>query len=218
MGLIDNFIAASGRVRKENGDIINQADFIDSEHDRLTGGVKSINTDHYYIHRGIAYKAYINLASVGATAVEYSFIAPAGTFPHFKNMQVTALGGTLRVTIRRGTTATPLSVNSPGAASDDIVGPNNLNDNTNRPTGVLIKKTPTYHDGKTGEVWFQIQVVGDSTNQFTSVAEISSNDNEEIVMKPETYYVIRLERIGNDSPANVALTLFWYEEPQGLLG
>ena len=36
-------------------------------------------------------------------------------------------------------------------------------------------------------------------------------------MNPDTYYTLRLERIGGDSPGQIALSLFWYEEPQGNL-
>lgn len=215
---LDNLHPRSGRVFTDGGDIVNEADYMVDEHDRLTGGVKSINTDHYYIHRGIGYKAYIQLASVGASAVEYSFVAPLGTYVHFKNMQLVALGGTLRVSIRRGTEANPMVFDSAGTApGDSLVGPHNLNDNADRSTGVIIMSTPTYMTDQDGETWFQIQVVGDSTNQFTSVAETASNDNEEIVLRPKTPYVIRLERVGSDSPENVMLTLFWYEEPQGFL-
>ena len=218
MGLLDNFVVASGRIRRENGQIINQADLLNDENDRLTGGKKVINTDHYYIHRGIAYKAFILLDTVAATPVEYSFKTPPELFPHFKNLSVTALGGTLRVTVKRGTTANPLVIDSAGSdPGTELTGPHNLNDTVDKLTGVVIRKSPTYVTAQSGEDWIKVQLVGDSTNQFTSVADLATNDNEEVVMNPDTYYTLRLERIGGDSPGQIALSLFWYEEPQGNL-
>lgn len=185
--------------------------------DRMTGSMKSINTDHYYIHKGIAYHAYIEIAEVGATPLEFSFKTPKGSFPHFKNLSLTALGGTCKVTVKRGTTANPLDVDSAGSAAGQLTGPHNLNDNSIRDTGVAILGTPTYNDSKFGEDWIKLQVVGDETNQYTSVAETQGNDNEEIVMKDDTFYIIKVERVGLNNPEDVFIKLFWYEEPSGLI-
>ena len=202
-------------------------EIIRSTLDRFTGAVREINTDHYYIHRGIAYKAYLEIGEVTDT-IEYAFKTGENEYPHFKNLVLQALGGTCKVTIKRGTKANPLVIDNAGDVPGEgdpefaeLTGPHNQNDATDKTANVTITKSPTYDasgdgDGK-GEDWAIVKVLGDDTNQFTSISETQGNPNEELVMKPDTYYVIKVEKIGIDSPNNVLLTMFWYEEPEGYL-
>lgn len=187
--------------------------------ERVTGATTNINSDHKYIHEGIAFKAYLDIGTLTENE-QYALKTPEKKYTHFKNLSLVALGGTVKVTIKRGTEDNELRIdsegNEPGENNfDELVGPNNLNDYSGEDTGVSITEGPTYDtegegDGE-GESWHIIQVVGDSTNQFTSVAETQTNPNEEFVLKPDTYYIIDVEK-ASDSPTHVLLTLFWYEE------
>ena len=196
--------------------------FLGNYIERLTGGGRVIDTDHGYIHQGIGYKAYLEVGDMSdVTNVIYTLKTPPDLYIHFKNMQLIALGGSVKVSIRRGTTDNPISFTgteeSPndGSAPTELTGPSNLNDNSAKTTGTVIKKTPTFDDNEDGEDWAIIQVVGDATNQYTSVSSTQDNPNEELVMKPDTYYVIKVEK-ESDAPDNVLLTMFWYEEGGGL--
>ena len=195
------------------------SDLFQNTLERVTGMVPAINSDHAAIHEGEAFRAILEIGDFGeVTKIEYSLKTPAGYYVHFKNLRLVAVGGTVKVTIRRGTSENELRIDSAGETATDLVGPNNLSDVSTKETGVVIKKTPTYDtdgdgDGE-GEAWEIVKVVGDETNQFTTVAETQGSPYEEIVFKPDTYYVIELEEV-TDSPTNIMLTMFWYEEGEG---
>lgn len=188
--------------------------------EKLTGAGRVIDSDHAYIHKGIGFKAYFDLGEVTGD-VEYALKFGEQSYAHLKNISLQAIGGTCKVTIRRGTDDNPLVIDSAGSAEvTELLGPHNLNDASGRATDLTITKTPTYDapgddDGK-GEDWAAIQVLGDGTNQFTSVADTQQNPNEELVLKPDTYYVIKVEKVGEPNPDNVLMTAFWYEEPEGV--
>ena len=187
--------------------------------ERVTGMVPAINSDHAAIHEGEAFRAVLEIGDFGEeTKIEYSLKTPADLYVHFKNLRLVAVGGTVKVTIKRGTEENELRIDSAGEDAADLVGPNNLNDTKNIETGVVIKQTPTYvtdgDDDGEGEAWEIVKVLGDDTNQFTSVAETQTSPYEELVFKPDTYYVIELEEIA-ESPTNIMLTMFWYEEEDG---
>ena len=187
--------------------------------DRVTGYIPEINSDHVAIHKGEGYRAHLELGVFGeVTSKEYSFKTPENKYAHFKNFKLSALGGTVKLTVRRGTEDNELRIDSAGTAVTELLGPHNLNDNSSNTTGVEIKEAPTYDDTGTGdgegEDWDIIKVLGDGTNQFTSVAETQGGPNEEIVLKPDTYYILELEEVSGDA-TEVLLTMFWYEEGDG---
>jgi len=195
------------------------SDLFQNTLERVTGMVPAINSDHAAIHEGEAFRAVLEIGDFGeVNKIEYSLKTPADLYVHFKNLRLVAVGGTVKVTIRRGTSANELRIDSAGSDPTELVGPHNLNDASTTTSGVVIKKTPTYvsegeGDGE-GESWEIVKVVGDSTNQFTSTAETQGSPYEELVFSPNTYYVIEVEEV-TDSPANVMLTMFWYEEGDG---
>ena len=138
--------------------------------ERVTGGAANINTDHKYIHEGIAYKAHLQVGSLAASnGMAFSFLAPANKYVHFKNFKLFGVGATLRMRLIRGTTANPLTIDNPDSGAigaGDLIGPHNVNDVSANVTGVEIGKTPTYTGGASGEVWDQVILSGSSTNKF----------------------------------------------------
>lgn len=192
----------------------------DSYTESFTGGVKSINTDHAYIHDGIAFKASLDIGALTAQASEsYSFKTPEAKYIHFKNLRLSGKGASVRAKIVRGTTGNPLTVDSAGESATELVGPSNLNDNSSKASGVVIKKSPTYTNGESGEIWDFITISGESTAQFQSTSESQGNVNEELVMQPDTYYVLTITNLSaqnGDGATDVVLTGFWYEEARGI--
>lgn len=185
----------------------------------FTSGVKTINTDHAFIHQGIAFKMHLDIGDLAAAASEsYSLKTPANKYLHFKNLRLSGVGASVKASIIRGTASNPLTVNSAGSAASELIGPANLNDNSATSSGVTVKKTPTYTNNEDGETWDFITISGESTNQFQSATESRGNENEELVMKPDTYYVLTITNLsggGGDAASDVILTAFWYEEGQG---
>jgi hypothetical protein len=212
MTLIDEMSARSGRYVDDTSTVRNIIE-------RVTGSPSVIQTDHKYIHVGIAYKAHLNVDALAAAASEsYSLKTPAAKYLHLKNLRLQAMGASVKVEIMRGTTANPLVVAGAGDAASELTGPHNVNDTVASVTGVVIKKTPTYTDDKAGEVWDYVRVNGDTTNQFVSTSDAKQGENFEWVLKPDTYYVIKFTNLsagGGDAASGVELEMFWYEEDDG---
>lgn len=204
----------------QNGRFLNESSHSKNIIERFTGAVKSINSDHSYIHDGIGYKAHLDIGALSAAASEsYSFKTPVDKFCHFKNLRLSGKGASVRAFIIRGTETNPLTVNSAGSTASELIGPVNLNDNFSNASGVVVKKTPTYTNNENGEVWDFITISGESTNQFQSTTESQGNVNEELVMQPDTYYVLTITNLsagGGDAANDVVLTGFWYEEDMGV--
>lgn len=185
----------------------------------LTKAVRVINTDHAYIHQKIAYKSFIKLESFGeANEFVYVIKAPETKDLHFKNIKLQAKGGSVDAIVKRGTTANPLAFTETEGVPNvgtttilELTGPNNLSDYGDA-SATIISKTPTFDTEQDGENWFFVSVLGDATNQFISVDTTGISDNEEVVMKADTYYLVILEKVSN-TPENITLTMFWYEEP-----
>jgi hypothetical protein len=194
-------------------------DEIKEAHDRLTGGRKVTDSDHSFIHKGIAYKAFLAIGDLAQGASEsFSFYCDdADVYVHFKNLFLKSFGASVKVELIRGTTASPLTIDSAGGTASELIGPNNLNDNSTNTSNIIIKKTPTYTDSEEGEVWIQTSVSADSDNKFGSSGTFQGTPNEEIIMKPETYYVIKVTNVhATADAAEVGISMFWYEEDEGV--
>ena len=209
MAKLDEFTPKSGKYYNSHDAVVNVVE-------DYTGGYRMINTDHGYIHDGIGFKANFYIASLADSAtVSFLFHTPEELYVHFKNLQISGLGSSVKVEIFRGTTANPLEINSEGVTATELLSQSNLNDNSDTESGVSITKTPTYTDSKEGEVWDVLIMPGDTTANRPSVAETTSNDNVEVVMKPDTPYVIKLINLTETAATQLYFSAYWYEEAMG---
>lgn len=179
--------------------------------DKFTGGRQVINSDHVAIHNQIAYKTKINIASLtSGSSLSYSFKTPSNKYVHFKNIYASVLGASIRVEILRSTSATPLSVT---VDNGTIIQSHNLNDNSTNTSSVVGRATPTYTGGVT---WDSLELFADTTNQTVSSTSLTQCHDEELVMKPNTYYIIKVSNIhSSDTAISIFLSVFWYEEDYG---
>jgi len=209
MAKLDSYSPMSGKYYNEMDAVVNVIE-------NFTGGYRCINTDHAYIHEGIGFKANFYIASLaGSGTVSFLFQTPEEIYVHFKNLQISGLGSTVRVDILRGTTAAPLVIDSVGVAATELLSQANLNDNSVTDSEVVITKTPTYVTSQDGAVWDVLIMPGETTATRPSVAETSSNDNIEAVMKPDSPYVIKLTNLTATAATQVYFSAFWYEEAMG---
>lgn len=193
---------------------------LDGAREHVTHAFAVINSDHMYVHQGIAFKSFIRLDDFGAvTKITYVIKTPADKDLHFKSLKMQSKGGSVLTTVKRATAANPIVFTGTAESPDvgtatipELTGPNNLNDANGSAAETIITKTPTFDTSQDGENWFFIQVLGDATNQFTSVDNSSENVNEELIMDNDKYYIIDLEEL-DGTPTNIMLTIFWYEEP-----
>lgn len=175
--------------------------------------------EHSQIHKGTAFKVTLNIGSMnhsGDNDVDYHFKTPPGKEVHLQGITLGAQAADVTVSVRRGTDENPLVIDAAGDASDaSITGPNNLNDVLNYSTDAFIGAGSTYVDdggAQDGEAWDKVTLPGGSTNQFQSVGIATDHPCEELLLKADTSYIIRVENTdGSDTAQGVFVRLFWYE-------
>jgi hypothetical protein len=174
--------------------------------ENITGALKIINSDHAQHHKGDGYKAYLeftNLAAAGT--LSYCFTTGVGSYVHMKNIDLNVLGSSCKVELLVDADVT---VNT-GTA----IALNNTNHNTTNTAESTFKASPTYTGGTT---WHQTQTLVDSTNQTTGHGQSSVNENDELVLKPNTKYILKISNIGGDVIVRGFISIFMYEEGSGL--
>ena len=181
-------------------------------YDRVSGLIVTLPGEHSRIHDGYAFKVNFEIGSLAQGAsVSYSFKTPVGVEIHLQNIVLAASNADVAVELYRGTTANPLTIDSPGTDDATILGPHNLNDVLNTASGTVIKRTPTYTAAADGELWDRLVLPGAGSNQYQSTGVKSDSPNEEYLMKQDTYYVIKVVNTDSSNAASgVNVRLFWY--------
>ena len=210
-----NWYAEGGATESTLNDMYTIAD---NENESLTGYKGVINSDHAYIHEGIGFLSTLDIGTLGDGATEsYLFQTPETKYIHLKKIELHGIGSSVKLEIMRGTTANPLTINSEGSTASELIGPSNANDNASNTSGIVVKKTPTYTNDEEGEIWDFIKVLGTASNQYETVSEQSYGENFELVLKPDTDYVIKFTNLSSDAASEVTLRMFWYEEGEGVV-
>ena len=170
--------------------------------EHLTGFFAVIDSDHAYIHDGIAFTAVIDCGSISA-AYDIAFTTPtvaSGKYVHWRPIGIQSSADYCKVELREGdsfssgTAVTPVNRNrlSSGTTSMQAF----VKNATATPAGTLI----------------QLSGVGTSGNP-SSRAGGGSAASQELVLKQNTNYIVT---ITPDSATDVTCELFWYEESAGL--
>ena len=169
----------------------------------LTGFLGVIDSDHAYVHLGIAYKAIINTGSISA-AYDIGFTTPKvadGKFIHWRPIGITSSADYVDVkltegeTFTGGTTVIPVNMNRMAVANATTMQ-SFAKGVTCTPSGTIIDATG----------------IGESGNRSTRGGG-GIGANEELVLKQNTKYVITLDP---DGATICTLQLFWYEEDRGI--
>ena len=168
----------------------------------LTGYTAVIDSDHAYIHDGIAFTAIINTGAISA-AYDIAFTTPdsnSGKYIHWRPIGIDSSADYVDFVLREGdtfssgTTVTPINRNR---LSDKLSGMQTFVYNaTCTPAGTIIQR------GGIG-----------TTGNPTVLAGGGSSASQELVLKQNTNYVLTLTPAG-ETTCN--LELYWYEESAGL--
>lgn len=170
----------------------------------VTKYVGQIDTDHAYIHAGLAYKAIIDLGSIsGATNIGFKTpSASNGKYIHWRPAKISTSADYLSYKLYEGDTytsgsaVTPVNLNRPMAKAFPSEFSTTMQDFksgvTSSPTGTVIQQ-----DG-----------LGTSGNPAAQGGGGGGAAEERILLQ-NTNYVIQ---ITPDGATDVLLELFWYEE------
>lgn len=195
-------------MRKEGDNMVNAK--VIGGNEELTGAVTNINSDHAVIHMGFGYKAHFEIETFASGASPIYYLIKTGNlYGHFKSLQLSGQGSNVKASIYQNP-----AVSADGAADATILGVSNLNANSESVTQFTITANPTVTDD--GDFWDGTIIYGNTTNLSSSSSSTQQNPNEELVMAPNSSYLIKLENVKDDDCNYVRLIAFWYEETRGL--
>jgi hypothetical protein len=164
----------------------------------MTGFMGVIDSDHAYIHKGLAFTLVVDLGSI-STATKIGFITPtvaSGKYIHWRPVGIQTSANYVKYKLyegdafTEGVAATPINRNRTSSNTTKIQASK---------TGVTVTPAGTV---------LQIGGVGISGNPSSRAGGGAAAD-QELLLKQNTSYVLELDPAG---ATVVTLELFWYEE------
>lgn len=191
---------ADGTSMKSDGTIINFAD----ASERLTSAIRTIETEHAYIHEGIFFESY-NKFTLAAGATRVITIKPAtGTYLHYRPTNLVTSADKVTIEFYEGATVT--------AATGTAVTPSNHDRNSTLASKVTLLDAPTVTVN--GTKFAQVYMPGATGIGSTRSGASAGVSNSEWVLKPDTVYMIRVTN-GSSGSNDIQVNFQWYEESMG---
>jgi hypothetical protein len=175
---------------------------IEQFQERFTQYMGVIESDHAYIHLGIAFTSVIDCGSISA-AYDIAFKTPtveSGKYVHWRPIGIQTSANYCKFELREGdsfssgSAITPINRNRISTRTSSMQ--TFVKNATATPTGTLI----------------QLGGIGSSGNA-NSRAGGGSAAGQEIILKQNTNYILTLTPSG---ATTVTAELFWYEESKGV--
>lgn len=179
----------------------------EQQQEGLTGYIGAISSDHAYIHDGLGFAIIETLAAVASGATVYIGLttpnAASGKFVHFRPTSLTSTDSGVVAKIYEDLSYT-------NGTACNCFNMNRLSSNTAALTGAVgVTATPST------ELVIAAASVGSGGNPVTSSGGIGGSADNERVLKQDTSYVVELKNIGA-ATTTINVSIFWYEESQGL--
>ena len=191
---------ADGTSMKSDGTIINFAD----ASERLTSAIRTIETEHSYIHEGIFFESYNKFTlAAGATKV-ITLKAAAGKYLHYRPTSLVTSADKVLIEFYEGATLT--------AATGTAVTPSNHNRNSALASTTTLLDAPTVTAN--GTKFAQVYIPGATGTGGTRTGQSAGTSGSEWVLKPNTVYLIRVTN-GSSGSNDIQVNFQWYEESMG---
>lgn len=173
------------------------------EHEALTSFKAVIDSDHAYIHKGIAFTYSSNTGELAAAATYVvSITTPANKVIHLRPAMIHASANIMELRIARESTVTGGSAGTPV----------NRNQYTRQSSAVSIAYGVTLSaEGTVIDALYAGQQ-GAGSGRTGGAGTPSA---EEIILDTETVYSFRFANIGATTASTCYFRLFWYEETKG---
>jgi hypothetical protein len=193
MGFIDTITARSGRFLKEDNSVTNIIE-------RVTGGVKQIDTDHKYIHEGAFFSASIKFTLTPGSIKYIGLETPPDLYIHYRNERVVSSGDKVTIELIEAPAFT--------RSASLIIGYNHKRIGTPPAATVVLCDTPTAISGGTT---INQSFIGGGTGQGQARSGEDVTAANEYILKRNAKYLIK---ITNGSSANniIQVNPLWYEE------
>lgn len=173
--------------------------------DSFTGAMVAITGDHAYTHKGRRFIMPVQISALTAgssTSIVLTTPAAAVAYVHFRPESVGSTASFVRVRIFEGSTYTG------GAAATPI----NANRNSSRTAATTVLTEAT--QSVSGTLIDVIDVGSGGTP--TSRSGGSVGQDNELILLPETDYIIQVLNPAGGSTTDVDILLSWYEEAEGV--
>ena len=185
---------------KSNGTFINFAD----ASERITSAIRTIETEHAYIHEGIFFESY-NKFTLAAGATRFVTLkAPAGVYLHYRPTNLVTSADKVTIEFYEGATVT--------ANTGTAVTPSNHNRNSALTSVVTLLDAPTVTAN--GIKFAQVYIPGATGIGGTRTGANAGVSNSEWVLKPDTQYAIKVTN-GSSGSNDIQINFQWYEESKG---
>ncbi|MFX1499418.1 MAG: hypothetical protein ACFFDH_00485 [Promethearchaeota archaeon] len=169
--------------------------------DEFVGGIKQIDTDHYYIHEGKKFCYSQNQSINAAATYAISFTTPADTTEiHWRPPIVVSSGDKLKIEL--------YETDAPTGGVDKSSSVFNYNRNSSTVTTLQMFKNGTT---KTAGTAILTDYIGGGTNVGGNSSGGTTLQKEERVLKQNTTYTLLLTN-GSAATNIVNVILSWYEE------
>ena len=171
--------------------------------ERVTQSPKFIDTDHAYVHEGIAYDAFWTGVLAAASSQHFQFSTPAGKYVHFRPASVGINGGiaTFRIFLAASGSATPVS----GGSTFTPVNRKHTSTSASQVTfntGIATSSTANY------TLKYETKIYGGSGPGGSRTGQ-AKGEPLEWIFTPGRDYVFM---VTTTAETDVGLNLTWYEE------
>ena len=185
---------------KSNGTFINFAD----ASERITSAIRTIETEHAYIHEGIFFESY-NKFTLAAGATRFVTLkAPAGVYLHYRPTNLVTSADKVTIEFYEGATVT--------ANTGTAVTPSNHNRNSALTSVVTLLDAPTVTAN--GIKFAQVYIPGATGIGGMRTGASAGESESEWVFKPDTQYAIKVTN-GSSGSNDIQINFQWYEESKG---
>lgn len=169
--------------------------------ERVTGGVKMINTDHAAIHEGMAFTVSNKMDVASAQVGGLEITVPAGAYCHFKPASFSVSAGPIIVAFLEDYTFVG------GSAI-----PSANRKRTSAATATVTVKGLANISAVAGAAPLNLQTILLSGNTTAGRLGAAQSLADEWVLKEGKYLIAITNATNPGATATVAYDLFWYEE------
>jgi len=166
-----------------------------------TKAIKSIDNDHAYIHAGKRFTTFHKATILSAGTLEFSLVTPATGVIHYRPMKVSPSADKVDIAFFEGAT-----VNVAGTQLAYF----NRNRSATAVAGTVLRHGTTFSSNGAALTGFSDWLPG-SEGIGTIRLGSSSNDADEIVLKPNTTYRILITN-GSSASNTIGFIFNHYEE------
>ena len=191
---------ADGTFMQSDGTIVNFAD----ASERITSAIRTIETEHSYIHEGIFYESYNKFTLAAGAKRVVTIKAPVGKYLHYRPTNLVTSADKVTIEFYEGATVT--------AATGTAVTPSNHNRNSATASGVTLLDAPTVTAD--GTKFAQVYIPGATGIGGTRTGQSAGTSGSEWVLKPNTVYMIKVTN-GSSGSNDIQVNFQWYEESMG---